>query len=138
MKKFLILFLFFPAYMNAQDTTRIYDMVQEMPTFKGDIPTYVRDHFVYPDKVMAKGIQGTVVITYTVEKDGSISGAYAIKSLDPAIDSAAVECISSMPRWNPGKLNGVVVRVKGAIPIRVSAPIIDTNSVNPATPPRIK
>ena len=82
---------------------------------------------------MIKGIQGTVVITYTVEKDGSLSGAYAIKSLDPSIDSSAIECIYSMGRWNPGKVNGVPVRVKGAIPIRVSAPIIDSVSVNPST-----
>lgn len=138
MKKILVLLLLSPAFMHAQDTTRIYDRVQQMPTFKGDIPAYVRDHFVYPDKAMAKGIQGTVVISYIVEKDGSISGAHVMKNLDPSIDSAAVECISSMPRWNPGKLNGVAVRVNGAIPIRVSPPVIDTESVNPSTLPRIK
>ena len=50
MKKILLLFLFSPAFIYAQDTTRIYDMVPEMPTYNGDIPTYVRDHFVYRKK----------------------------------------------------------------------------------------
>lgn len=140
MKKILILIFLSPVHLYAQDTqdtTRVYEVAKPMPAFNGDIPTYIRDHFVYPAQAMSKGIQGTVVITYTVEKDGSVSGAYAIQSLDPYIDSSAIACVSSM-KWTPGRLNGVPVRVKGAIPIRVTAPIIDSSSVNPSTPPRIK
>ena len=140
MKKILILLFLSPIYIHAQttqDTGRIYELVQEMPTFNGDVPTYIRNHFVYPPEDIAKNIQGTVVVTYTVEKDGRITGAYAIHSLEHSIDSSAIACVSAM-KWNPGKLNGVPVRVKGAIPITVEKPIIDSNSVNPSTPPPIK
>lgn len=141
MKNVLILLLFLsPVYIYAQDTpdtTRVYEVAQPMPKFDGDIPTYIRDHFVYPQEALTKGIEGNVVITFVVEKDGSVSGAYAIQSLEHSIDSSAIACVSSM-KWTPGRLNGVAVRVKGAIPIRVSAPIIDQSSVNPTTPPRIK
>jgi protein TonB len=138
MKKFLLILLFPPAFLYAQDTGKIYIIAQQMPKFNGDIPTYVRDHFTYPEKTMIKGVQGSVVIDFVVEKDGSLSGAYAVKSLEHTIDSSAIACIYSMPKWTPGMLNGQLVRVKYEIPIKVSAPIIDSNSVNPPTPPRIK
>jgi len=140
MKKIFLLLLLSPIYIYAQnthDTGRIYELVQQMPTFNGDVPTYVRSHFVYPPEDIAKKIEGTVVVTYTVEKDGRITGAYAIHSVEHSIDSSAIACISAM-KWNPGKLNGVAVRVKGAIPITVTKPIIDSNSVNPRTPPPIR
>lgn len=138
MKKFLILFLFFPVFMHAQDTSRVYEMAQQMPHFNGDLPSYISDHFAYPEKAAYKGAEGYVVITFVVEKDGSLSGAYAIKSLEPSIDSAAIACVYSMPKWTPGVLNGTVVRVKSAISIKVSSPTIEPSSVNPSTPPRVK
>jgi Gram-negative bacterial TonB protein C-terminal len=138
MKKLIFFFLFSPLFIYAQDTTRVYEMAQQMPHFNGDIPSYISEHFVYPPQTMSKGIQGSLVIGFIVEKDGSLSGAYPMKSLEHSIDSSAIACIYSMPKWTPGALNGVIVRVKYAIPIRVSAPVIDSVSVNPSTPPRIK
>lgn len=137
MKKIILVFLFSPLLIYAQDTSRVYEMAQQMPKFNGDIPTYISKHFVYPPKAMG-GIQGTVVITFVVEKDGSLSGAYPMKSREHSIDSSAIACIYAMPKWSPGVLNGQTVRVRCAIPIQVSAPVIDSVSVNPSTPPRIK
>lgn len=138
MRKILLLFLFSPAFIHAQDTSRVYDLVQQMPKFNGDIPSYISDHFVYPKEAMNKGIQGTVDVTFIIEKDGRVSGAHALRSVEHSLDSAAVACISSMPKWTPGMQNGQVVRVRYEIPIRFSIPTIDQSSVNPSTPPRIK
>ena len=52
-----------------------------------------------------------------VEKDGSISGAKVVKSVDPLLDAEALRVINAMPNWTPGKQNGKVVRVKYTVPI---------------------
>jgi TonB family protein len=138
MKKFILIFLLCPLFACAQDTAHIYEIVQQMPHFNGDLPTYINEHFAYPPELIAKNIQGTVVISFVVEKDGSLTKAYAMKSLEHSVDSSAIACIYSMPKWSPGLLNGQTVRVKSELSIRVNAPTIDSISVNPSTQPRIK
>ena len=63
------------------------------------------------------GIQGRVVTTFVVERDGSISDVKVIKSVDPSLDKEAVRVVKSMPKWNPGKQNGAAVRVKFTLPV---------------------
>lgn len=142
MKKYLAAFLFFPAFIHAQDTSKannqVYEFVQQMPKFNGDVPTYISDHFVYPQEAMDKGVQGTVYVSFIVEKDGSITRTHVMRGVEHSLDSAAVACVSSMPKWMPGMQNGQPVRVRYSIPIRFRLPTIDTSSVNPSTPPRIK
>ena len=63
------------------------------------------------------GIQGRVIATFVVEKDGSISEPTIVKSVDPLLDAEALRVISAMPNWKPGKQNGQVVRVKYTVPL---------------------
>ena len=63
-------------------------------------------------------IQGRVVVSFIVEKDGSLTDVKVIKSLDPAFDKEAVRVVKSMPKWEPGMWRGKPARVKYCIPIK--------------------
>lgn len=57
------------------------------------------------------GVQGRVICSYVVERDGSLSDVRVLKSVEPSLDKEAVRVIKSMPKWTPGKKKGYNVRV---------------------------
>ena len=105
--------------VSADNTVR--DVVEQMPSFPGGteaMMSYVSRSIKYPTVAEENGIQGLVTVSFVVEKDGSISGAKVIRSVDPSLDKEALRIIRSMPRWTPGKQDGKPVRVKYTIPVR--------------------
>lgn len=93
----------------------IYSTVDIMPTFKGgDINKFrewVQKRTKYPEEATINGIQGKVYITFIIENDGSVSAIKVVKGVDPLIDNEAVKAVKSSPKWSPGKLRGMTVRV---------------------------
>jgi protein TonB len=63
-------------------------------------------------------IQGRVIVSFIVEKDGSLTDIKVEKSIDPLFDKEAVRVVKSMPKWEPGMWNGKPARVKFFVPIR--------------------
>ena len=63
-------------------------------------------------------IQGRVIVSFIVEKDGSLTDIKVEKSIDPLFDKEAVRVVKSMPKWKPGMYRGKPARVKYCIPIR--------------------
>ena len=63
-------------------------------------------------------IQGRVVVSFIVEKDGILTDVKVEKSLDPAFDKEAVRVVKSMPKWEPGTWRGKPARVHYCIPIK--------------------
>ena len=63
------------------------------------------------------GVQGRVIVSFVVERDGSITDVKVVKSVDQALDKEAMRVVKSMPRWIPGKQNGQAVRVKYTVPV---------------------
>lgn len=103
------------------DTNDIYMVVEDPPEFPGGLQAlsdYLRDNIKYPEACRKDSIQGRVIISFVVEKDGSISSAEVIKSVHEQLDAEALRVISAMPKWKPGKQRGKVVRVEYAIPIK--------------------
>ena len=78
---------------------------------------YLSSHIKYPVVAEANGIQGRVICTFIVEKDGSITDIKVSRSVDPSLDQEAVRVIGSMPAWTPGRQNGEVCRVKFTLPV---------------------
>ena len=102
------------------EETKVFDVVEQMPSFKGGdaaLMEYLQKNIKYPVIAEENGIQGRVVTTFVVERDGSITDVKVIKSVDPALDKEAVRVVKSMPKWNPGKQNGAAVRVKFTLPV---------------------
>ena len=119
------------------DINKIYDVVDTMPSFQGDLMTYLYNETRYPAIAEGTGAEGRAIVTFVVERDGSISHikigrSLASRSAIPIIDSMtaeyrqkakahnralqamdeeAVRVIKAMPKWKPGKYHDTVVRV---------------------------
>jgi protein TonB len=102
------------------EDTHVFEVVEQMPQFPGGdaaLMQYLSSHIHYPAVAEENGIQGRVVCTFVVEKNGSISDVRVVRSVDAALDREAQRVIKSMPAWIPGKQNGAPVRVKYTVPV---------------------
>ena len=105
---------------NPKDSSYIYDYTSTMPEYNGktrDMMAFLYRQINYPQYEKMQGIQGKVVVTFVVERDGSVTSPSVISPVSPGIDRQAVKAIMSMPKWKPGMNNGVPVRVRMRIPI---------------------
>ncbi|MBQ8158809.1 MAG: energy transducer TonB [Prevotella sp.] len=103
-----------------EEETKVFDVVEQMPEFPGGqaaLLKWISDHIKYPAIAEENGIQGRVVCTFVVERDGSVTDVQVARSIDPSLDKEAVRVLKQMPRWNPGKQNGSSVRVKYTVPV---------------------
>ena len=92
-------------------------VVEESAHFRGGdkaLQEYLKANLRMPDE---ECVQGRVVVTFTVEKNGSISNAKVIKSLSEACDKEALRLVNSMPKWHPSKQLGEAVTTKYTLPI---------------------
>ena len=107
--------------MMAPDTTKVFgDIAEQMPMFPGGdrkLMEYLASSIQYPPECKESCIQGRVIVTFVVERDGSISQAKVVKSLDPRLDAEALRVVKAMPKWIPGRQAGVTVAVKYVIPV---------------------
>ena len=102
------------------EETKVFDVVEEMPQFPGGSAAlfdYLSKNIKYPVVAEENGVQGRVVVTFVVERDGSITDVKVVKSVDPSLDKEAQRVVKSMPHWIPGKQNGSAVRVKYTVPV---------------------
>lgn len=102
------------------NSTRVYDVVEQMPSFPGGISglrTYLNQNIRYPAEAQENCVQGRVVVSLVVEKDGHISDVTVLRSVDPSLDKEAVRVVRNMPRWTPGKQGGEPVRVRYNVPV---------------------
>ena len=102
------------------NSTRVYDVVEQMPSFPGGISglrTYLNQNIRYPAEAQENCVQGRVVVSFVVEKDGHISDVTVLRSVEPSLDKEAVRVIRNMPRWSPGKQGGEPVRVRYNVPV---------------------
>ena len=103
-----------------EEETKVFDVVEQMPSFPGGpsaLMQYLSSNIKYPVVAEENGVQGRVVCTFVVERDGSITDVRVIRSVDPSLDKEAVRVVKSMPKWIPGKQNGSAVRVKYTVPV---------------------
>lgn len=104
----------------AVEETKVFDVVEVMPQFPGGpsaLFEYLSKNIKYPVVAEENGVQGRVIVTFVVERDGSITDVQVVKSVDPSLDKEAKRVVSSMPNWIPGKQNGSAVRVKYTVPV---------------------
>lgn len=97
-------------------------MADDMPKFPGGnkaLNDYITRHVRYPNTAPI-GRKGQVVVQFVVNTDGSLSDLLLLKKLGDGFDQEAIRLITQMPRWIPGKENGLRVPVyhKVIIPFR--------------------
>lgn len=99
---------------------KIFIGVEDMPVFPGgdrELFRYLNNSLKYPKAASNAGISGTVIVSFIVEPDGSISNLTILKSGTSMLDEEALRVVSSMPRWKPGLQNGKPVRVRMSLPV---------------------
>ncbi|MEY4904680.1 MAG: hypothetical protein RLZZ292_2495 [Bacteroidota bacterium] len=96
--------------------------VDEKPVFGDGTMTaplrYVMSNLKYPAIARENNIQGRVVVTFVVEKDGSITDPKVLKDLGGGCGEEALNALKEMPKWKPGKKDGVPVRVQYDLPVQ--------------------
>ena len=114
----------------------VYLVVEESPEFPGGtnaLMGYLRDNMVIPDSCLENNIQGRVLVTFIVEKDGSITKPEVIKSVNHLLDAEALRLVSAMPKWKPGKQNGETQRVKFTIAVNFRKDYYKNRTIPTAT-----
>ena len=91
----------------VEEETIPFQLVEEKPKFQGgdanDFTKWVNQRLVYPDVAKENGVQGRVMLQFTVNTDGSVSGVKVLRGVDPSLDKEAVRVVSMSPKWTPGK-----------------------------------
>jgi len=109
--------------IEEADTSQVFMVVEEMPEFPGGTEAlleYLRSNLQYPERCKENNIQGRVLVTFVINKDGKIVEPAVVKSAGPEgveLDVEALRVVSSMPAWTPGKQKGETVRVKYTVPV---------------------
>jgi TonB family protein len=132
--KYLILFclLLFSGTIIAQEKPdSAYNLVEQMPSFRGDLSTYLRNHLHYPQAAFDNNIEGTTYLSFIVTKAGEIKDVKIEKGVSPDLDSVAVTVLKNMPKWNPGMQNGKEVNVYCHLPVKFT---IDKTGNAPKAP----
>lgn len=95
-----------------------FQSVEQMPQFPGgNLNEYLSKNIRYPAIAAENGVEGRVVVQFTVAKDGSIKDIIVLSPVDRALDEEAVRVVKGMPNWIPGKQNGVNVSVLIRVPV---------------------
>ena len=98
----------------------IFMVVEDSPEFPGGINAlldYLRKNIKYPAICRESNIQGRVIVSFIVNKDGAIVDPEVVKGVHPSLDKEALRVISSMPNWKPGAQRGKPVRVRYTVPV---------------------
>ena len=124
--KLLVLFCFAiwcsSGTLFAQDEKLYsYQEVDAKPTFKGgdlnSFTVWVHKNVTYPSIARDNGVQGRIIIQFTVGPDGVVRDIKAIRSVDVTLEKEAIRVVKSSPKWEPGMKDGAAVATRMNIPV---------------------
>lgn len=125
MKFIALLFMLFSLACvnnaNAQNSgSDVYTVVEVAPAYVGGqtaMIQFLSTNLKYPAEAMEKNVQGTVYVSFIVEKDGSISNVVLKRDIGSGCGEEAVRVVKMMPKWTPGKQKGKEVRTQFVLPV---------------------
>jgi len=123
-----------PSAQPSADDDEVFMVVEEPPVFPGEVAgllQYLRRNIKYPAECREDSIQGRIMVSFIVDKEGFIKDAQVVQSVHPLLDAEALRVVEGMPQWTPGKQNGQPVRVQYTIPINFR---LDSNPTRSTTP----
>lgn len=103
--------------MSSEDADKIYTIAEQMPSFKGNVNSWLSSHIQYPAVAAENGVQGRVIVKFVVTAEGYVRQAQVVRGVDSSLDREAVRVVNSMPAWNPGMNNGRYVNVWFSLPL---------------------
>ena len=99
----------------SEDNIYIYGHItsgnemDELPRFPGGNTAwdnFIKNNLKYPKEAKDQGLQGYVLYSFVVERDGGITHPKIVRGIDPLLDKEVIRMVNSMPKWIPGKRNG--------------------------------
>lgn len=99
----------------------VYKVVEQMPEFPGGmvaLNNWIRTNLTYPALAMEDNVQGTVVAQFVVKADGSIADVEIVRGVHPLLDAESIRLLKSLPKFEPGRIQGTPVDVYFTIPLR--------------------
>lgn len=99
----------------------VFVVVEEMPKFPGGdsaLYMFLCMNLSYPEEARENEIEGTVVISFVIEKDGSVSNVRCMRDIGGGCGEAAIEVVKAMPRWEPGRQQGKAVNTQFTLPLK--------------------
>jgi TonB family protein len=110
---------------NINDSSNIIisDPIEQLPVYKeGDdaLFNFLKKELKYPELARKKGIEGTVYVTFVIEKTGDVTGVKVLRGIGYGCDEEAIRVVKKMPKWKPGQQNGKTVKVQCNLPIKFS------------------
>ncbi|MCL2510535.1 MAG: energy transducer TonB [Bacteroidales bacterium] len=110
-----------PVVEEVIHEEEIFMIVEQVPEYPGGDEArlnFLRNNIKYPQMAREAGIQGTVYVSFTVEKDGSITQVKIARGIGGGCDEEAIRVTRMMPKWKAGKQRGKEVRVSYNMPIK--------------------
>lgn len=106
----------------SQSDDKEYSMgvIEQKPEFPGGesaLYDYLSSHINYPAQAAEEGVQGRVIVQFTITKTGKIENVSVVRGRHPALDKEALRVVKSMPNWTPGRQDGRAVNVQHTLPI---------------------
>lgn len=106
--------------MTEEEKLKDILLVQTLPEFPGGIVEFMKwlqKNLKYPKDAQSRKVEGTVVVSFIINTDGSITDTKVDKGVEDSLDYEAMRVIRKMPKWKPGQENGKPCRTMFAIPI---------------------
>lgn len=98
-----------------------FQLIEVKPSFNGgdanEFSKWVNSQLIYPTTQKKQGIQGRVILQFTIKADGSVADVHVINGVDSALDKEAIRVVSRSPKWKPGTSKGKPVDVLYTFPI---------------------
>ena len=108
------------ATSSQTDSSRIFVDYEENAQFPGGdmaCKKWMQEHIKYPESCRSDSIQGRVVVSFIVERDGSLDSIRVVRSPDPALSEEAIRLVSEMPRWKPARYYNKTIRSRFFLPV---------------------
>lgn len=105
----------------GKDGKEIFDVTEVQPLPPGGMKgwnTYLGDNLQYPQQARTMGVEGTVIVVFTINSDGSVSDAEILRGIGAGADEEAIRVVSESPKWTPAQQRGQVVNSRMRLPVR--------------------
>jgi protein TonB len=103
---------------EEKDEVFLVGAVEQNPEFPGgNLSAWLSSNLKYPAIATEMGIEGRVIVQFTVGKDGAIRDVIILRGVDSALDKEAVRVVNKMPKWIPGRQGGTPVSVRYTLPV---------------------
>ena len=109
------------AVVVEEKADAIFDVVETQPNPPGGMSgwnKYLSDNLKYPTQARRMGVEGSVILVFVINTDGSIQDVEVLRGIGGGCDEEAVKIVKAAPKWEPGKQRGKAVRTRMRLPIR--------------------